>query len=179
MLSFVPLAKNASERSENLLSWVHSWAGNAGGRQKVTVLTPMEWCGVHPDGETYVWLPPPTAAATACEWLGQSIHKRPNSTHLVLVPRLMTAWWRKRLSKTSDLLFTIPVGSKVWNIGNHEPLICALCLPLSRTPPWSHKRTSRVAACKRKLSKLWKEDIDATGSVLRELLGKARTLGKV
>jgi hypothetical protein len=91
MLSFVPLAKSASERSDDLLSWVHSWAGDAGGRQKVSVVPPTEWCGEHPDGGTYIWLPPPAAASTAFEWLGQSIHsKRPNSTHIVLVPRLMT-----------------------------------------------------------------------------------------
>jgi hypothetical protein len=122
----------------------------------------------------------PNAAAAACEWLGhQSIHKRPNSTHLVLVPRLMMAMWRKRLSKTSDLLFTVPIGTKVWGVENHEPLICALCLPLSRSFPWSHRGTARVAACKRKLSSLWKEDFDAAGNILRQLLGKARSLGKV
>jgi hypothetical protein len=179
MLSFVPLSKSASERSKNLLSWVHSWAGDAGGRQKVSVLSPTDWCGAHPEGNTYVWLPPPAAAEAAFEWLGQSIHKRPNSTHLVLVPRLMTACWRKKLSKTSDLLFTIPVGSKVWATENHEPLICAVCLPLSRKFPWSHRGTSRVAACERELSKMWKEDFDATGNILRQLLGEARSLGKL
>jgi hypothetical protein len=67
MLSFVPLAKNAGERSEELLTWVHSWAGDARGSQEVSVLNPTDWCGAHPDGKTYVWLPPPAAAAAACE----------------------------------------------------------------------------------------------------------------
>lgn len=178
MLSFVPLAKSASARSNELLSWVHSWAG-AGGRQKVSVVPPTEWCGVHPEGGTFVWLPPPAAAATAVEWLGQSIHKRPNSTHIVLVPRLLTANWRKRLSKTSDILFTIPIGAKVWLDDNHEPLICAVCLPLSQSFPWSHRRSARVVDCEERLSGLWKTDFDATGYFLRKLLGEARSLGKV
>jgi hypothetical protein len=154
MLSFVPLAESASGHSDELLSWVHSWAGDAGGRQKVSVVPPSEWCGVHPAGGTYVWLPPPAEAATAFEWLGQSIHKRPGSTHIVLVPRLMMAQWRKPLSKTSDLLFTIPIGTKVWSLEKHEPLICAVGLPLSTSFPWSHRRTSRTLVCEGKLSSL-------------------------
>jgi hypothetical protein len=180
MLSFVPLSKNASKRSIDLLSWVHSWAGDAsGGRHTVSVVSPTYWCGVHPAGGTYVWLPPPAAAAAAFEWMGQSIHKRADSIHLVLVPRLMTAHWRKHIAKTSDLLFTIPIGTKVWNFGNHEPLICAVCLPLRRKFPWSHRRTSHTLDCEWKLSSLWKTDYDATRSVLRKLLGEARSLGKV
>jgi hypothetical protein len=32
MLSFVPLHKQAIDRSENLLPWVWSWCGNKGGK---------------------------------------------------------------------------------------------------------------------------------------------------
>jgi hypothetical protein len=179
MLYFVPLAESASDRSNELLYWVHSWAGDAGGRQKVLVVPPTEWCGVHPNGGTYIWLPPPAAADVAIEWLGQSIHKRPDSTHLVLVPQLMTAKIGETLSKTSDFLFTIPIDTNVWSVQNHEPRICAVCLHLSRVFPWSHRRTSRVVDCELKLLELWKVDFNATGNILRQLLGEARSLGQV
>ena len=179
MLPFVPLAKSASERSGDLLSWVHSWAGDAGGSQKVSVVPPTEWCGVHPEGGTYVWLRPPAAAATAFEWLGQSIHKLPNSTHIMLVPRLMTANWRKRLSKTSDNLFTFPIGTKVWSAENYEPLICAVSLPLSQSFPWSHRRSARNVDCEERLLGLSKTDSNATRNFLHQLLGEAHSLGKV
>jgi hypothetical protein len=37
---------------------------------------------------------------------------------------------------------TIPLGAPVWAKSNHEPLICAVCLPLSRLPdagPWKFR----------------------------------------
>jgi hypothetical protein len=145
----------------------------------VKVLLPTGCCDPHPEGGTYVWLPPPAAAATAIERLGQSIHKIPGSVHIAIVSRLMTACWRKRLSKISDLLFTIPVGTKVWPDGEHEPLICAVCLPLSQHSPWSHRGTSRSRGVHLRLSKVWENDEDASRSVLRQLLGQTRALAKV
>ena len=124
------------------------------------ILSPTEWCDPHPSGGTYVWMPPPAAAPAAIEWLGHSIHKRPDSVHIVLVPRLMTALWQKRLSKTSDLLFTIPVVSKVvWPLENHEPLMCAVCSPLSRDSPWRHRGLARVKGGFKRLSPLWEAGV--------------------
>jgi hypothetical protein len=180
MLSFVPLSQSADERSASLLPWIESWAAPPRSKGKLMrVLTATEWCDPHPSGGTYVWLPPPAAAAAAIEWLGQSIHKRPDSVHIVIVPRLMTARWRKRLAKTSDILFTIPLGSSIWSCNEHEPLICAVCLPLSESSPWSHRGTASVKGVLGRLPSLWKNGIDASGSVLRQLLGKARSLGKM
>jgi hypothetical protein len=180
MLSFVPLSQDAAERSPSLLPWVRSWAADKDQSKPVKVLSPTEWCDPHPSGGTYVWIPPPAAASHAVEWMAQSIHKRPDSVHIMLVPRLMTNLWRKRLSKTSDLLFTIPLESKViWKKENHEPLMCAVCLPLSQSSPWSHRASARVKGVFKRLSALWTTGDDPPGRVLRELLGQARALGKV
>jgi hypothetical protein len=178
MLSFVPLAQSADERSPDLLEWVRSWA-ESHKSGPVKILTPTEWCDPHPSGRTYVWVPPPAAAAAAMEWLAQSIHKRPDSVHIVLVPRLMTACWRKRLGKISDLLFTIPLTSKVWPKKNHEPLICSVCLPLSKESPWRHRGSARVKGVRKRMPAMWEESDDASGTLLRELLGQARALGKL
>jgi hypothetical protein len=178
MLSFVPLSQSALERSTGLLPWVKTWADPKDKSKSVKVLSPTEWCDPHPSGETYVWAPPPAAARAAIEWLAQSIQKRPESVHIVLVPRLLTALWRKRLGKTSDLLFTVPLESKVvWKRENHEPLMCAVCLPLSKDSPWSHRGTSRIKKVLRRLPALWETGDDAAGRILRELLGTARALG--
>jgi hypothetical protein len=76
MLSLVPLPQSANERSPKLLPWIHSWATPTRSKGKpVIVLLPTGWCDSHLEGGTYVWLPPPAAAATTLEWLGQSIHK--------------------------------------------------------------------------------------------------------
>jgi hypothetical protein len=138
MMAFVPLNKSAVERSATLLPWIWSWCGDVRGKHKVTWLSPEDWPSTHPVGGIYVWSPPPAAAEVALEWLGQSIHKRPYNTHIVILPRLMTSWWRKKLLKTSDVAFTIPIGSEISATANHEPLICAVCFPLSRLSdgPW-------------------------------------------
>jgi hypothetical protein len=180
MSSFVPLSQNASERSVALLPWVRSWAEAKDKNKQVKVLSPTEWCDPHPSGETHVWVPPPAAAGAAIDWLGQSIHKRPESVHIVLVPRLMTGLWRKELSKTSDLLFTVPLESKaLWPKENHEPLICAVCLPLSQVSPWRHRGSASVETIFGRLPSLWETGDNTAGRVLRELLVQARALGKL
>jgi hypothetical protein len=88
-------------------------------------------CGVVP--------PPPAVAEAALEQLAKSIHKRPQHTHLILVPRLMTAYWRKLLGKICTLTFTVPAGTDVWRISQFEPLIVGLYLPLIRHYPWTLK----------------------------------------
>jgi hypothetical protein len=178
---FVPLAQNAAERLTSLLPWVWSWAApNKEDANQVKALSPTEWCQPHPSGGTYVWVSPPAAASPAIEWPGQSTHRRPDSAHIVLVPRLMTALWQKILSKTLDLLFTVPLESKVlWPKENHEPLICAVCLPLSQESPWRHRGSARVTGVLQRLPPLWETGDDSPQRILRQLLGKARALAKL
>ena len=88
----------------------------------------------------------------------------------------MTAWWYKVLNKAANLIFLVLVGMPVWKKTEHKPLICAIILPLSRAEPWRHKGTMRTTRVLRTLPELWKDDFARTGSVLRELLGKARDL---
>ena len=78
-----------------------------GGEQKVTLLQPEDWPSAHEDGGVYVWSPPLAAANPALDWLGQSIHKRPYNTHVLLIPRLMTLWGQRKLLKTADVAFNI------------------------------------------------------------------------
>jgi hypothetical protein len=64
-------------------------------------------------GETWMlWVPPPAASDVALEELLNSRHKRDYINHVVVIPRLMTHLWRKRLHKLSDLLLEVPAGSR-------------------------------------------------------------------
>jgi hypothetical protein len=178
MMSFVPLHLRAVDRSAELMPWIWSWCGDKGGKQKVTLLQPEDWTSPHEEGGVFVWSPPPAAAEAALELLGQSIHKRPYSTHVVLIPRLMTSWWRKKLLKTSDVAFTIPIGSPVWATANHEPLICAVCYPLSRVAdgPWRFSDSTLGKRLQGKLPKMFASGVRNAGNILRECLVRARTL---
>jgi hypothetical protein len=181
MMSFVPLNKSAIERSSTLLPWVWSWCGDKGSKHRITWLCPEEWPAAHEEYGIYVWSPPPAAAEVALEWLGQSIHKRPYSTHVVLLPRLMTSWWRKKLLKTSDVAFTIPIGSEIWATANHKPLICAVCFPLSRLSdgPWKFGDSTLAKRLQRQLPKMLESGVRNAGNLLRKCVVKARTLSEL
>ena len=67
--------------------------------------------------------------------------KRPYLLQIVLIPRLMTARWRKQLRKSADLLVLFALTKdNLWGKTQHEPLIFALCLPLSLHYPWRYRR---------------------------------------
>ena len=108
MNSFIPLNESALERSSTLKEWLESWAtGN------LEFLEPRDWFIRSHDlveGEfevnadrfewpryrkgTYVWSPPPAAAEPALEELRKARHRRTASTHLILIPRLLTPTWQ-------------------------------------------------------------------------------------
>jgi hypothetical protein len=52
---------------------------------------------------------PPTAADVVTEQLREAQHKRPDCLHITVVPRFMTARWRKILAK--DLIVELPAGN--------------------------------------------------------------------
>jgi hypothetical protein len=92
---FVPLHLSALERQTSpLTNWVNSWFGSVG---EFTWLKPEDWYYQVQFEKRCIWCPPPAAAEAALEQLVKSIHKQPYQTHLVLIPRLMTAFWRKLL----------------------------------------------------------------------------------
>jgi hypothetical protein len=77
--------------------------------------------------------------------VGEARHKRPQCTHIVVVPRLMTGNWRKGMLKESDMELTTSVGTDVWGACQHEPLLMFISFPLCRHPPWSLKKTGYLA----------------------------------
>jgi hypothetical protein len=149
MLSFIPLDRGALERLAALLAWIMEWVNMSAeddqeGWSKFRVLAPSNWARPHMPRGTYLWSPPPAAGEAMVDRLGKSLHKRPTSIHVVLIPRLMTYLWRKRLSKTCDFMVDLPVGPEQWNHSQHEPLVLAISLPLSKTSPWRYRGTTVV-----------------------------------
>jgi hypothetical protein len=176
---FIPLHHSALSQSSTLISWTTDWAADAQGMAP-SVLAPNDWCQAHPHQGTYIWTPPPAAAATALEFLNESVHKRPFSTHILLVPRIMTAWWFKIANKASDLVVNIKPGvGDWWNAAQLEPLTLCIVLPLSREKPWKHRRTKRVLQVERRLQEMWQNREERSRTVLRELLSHARSVSRV
>jgi hypothetical protein len=174
MLNFVPLHLNAIERQgSSLVEWINSWFSGA---DTPAILTPHEWFTTGHKHSTCVWVPPPAAAEVALEQLVYSIHKRPLHIHLVIIPRLFTARWRKLLGKICCLNFTVPLDSDIWNFSNYEPLVVGLYLPLSRHQPWNLRNTPFLDGVARNLRNLPPSDPGWGRLILCQLLFTSRSL---
>ena len=126
-----------------------------------------------------MWAPPPAAAHAALDELGTARHKRPSSSHIVIVPRLFTAQWRRMLGKMVDLLFFVPCGHSIWGKDQHEPLTIALCLPLISHRPWSLRGCPAMLAAQRQLRGLLAGSERDERNYLRKLLNWTRSLGSL
>ena len=126
----------------------------------------------------FVWSPPPAAAEVVVERLGVAKHKRPNSLHLVVVPRLMTGRWRKHLGRATDGYFKIE-DPELWNLSHQfEPVFVFVSLPFLPHRPNFKQRKSVV----RRLARLLQgEGVQQASSpvqrdILRQLLCESSCL---
>ncbi len=95
--------------------------------------------------------------------------KRQASTHVVLIPRLLTTRWLRSLYKVADVIFDVPIGQPFWPTTNYEPLIVAICFPFISRKPWQLQGTPRMLNVKRSLQKMWgAESVDGR-NLLRKL----------
>ena len=173
-LKFVPLHLGALDREpEAVKEWVESWFG---GERRPLWLNPEDWYEAGHVTDRSVWVPAPAAADAALEQLAKATHKRTHLTHLVIIPRLMTATWRRMLSKICDIVFTVPCGTEIWANANFEPLIVGLCLPLLKRSPWKLRGTKFVADLERELRGLSPTDFRRSRIILREFFQQSREL---
>jgi hypothetical protein len=191
MISHIPLGKSALDRDASLEKWIRSWAG-----KNMEILSPDDWFfrGQGIDGfapnelgrrvpvyrsGTFVWCPPPAAADVAAEEMRRSRHKREDSFHVFVCPRLMTNLWRKSVLKEADFCFEVPVGFSVWSSEMHEPLLIAVCLPFISTRPWKLGNTPKLLGMARELRHVWDDPKGTPGFILRKLFqlpGRLRSM---
>jgi hypothetical protein len=172
MLSFVPLHQSALEREPTLYNWVVSWTCD----DPVTWLSPFGWYTNGHQPGWFVWCPPPAAADACLEQLAVAIHKRPKTFHIVVLPRLMTSYWRQLLGKICDLIVTIPLGSTPWPHHHFEPLLLGIYFPLTCHRPWRLRDTPLLDNVASQLSGLRASAFNWGGDILRKLLRDAGSL---
>jgi hypothetical protein len=171
ILEFVPLHQSALELSPLLKEWLKKcWPKERG---KLEFLTPKDWFAHGTTSRNCVWAPAPAAAGAAGEMLSRAVHKHPASFHLFIAPRLMTAYWRRRVGRLADFSMELGAGSPAWPLGRHEPVLIFVCLPLSVHRPWKLRGTKFLVEYERKLRMLHKADSKGRGRILRQLLFKA------
>lgn len=182
MLSFIPLHLTACDRSPDLTSWICSWLGH-----DCEILTPQQWftrghqhVGGHYDqygfwhpitkAGKFVWVPPPAAAEIALEELRKSLIKRRDSTHVIVIPRLLLPEWRRSLGKAADLVFQINAGTTFWPEEMFEPLTIGIVFPFLSSKPWQCKHTPKMFYMARRLPKVFQESEVVGRNLLCKLL---------
>ncbi len=185
MLEFVELGSSAVERHPPLLDWIRGWAGNP----DLSPMTPEEWfveahgvCGgdLNADGiwmprhekpmQTHLWCPAPAVADAALEELLKARHKRTDTFHIVVIPRLMTPRWRRLYRKVCDFMCEIPAGSFHWPSNMFEPLWLGIVLPFTHHRPWRLRRAPLLLEMEREMRQVLKGGQADGGNILRELL---------
>lgn len=138
----LPLDISALDRSESLSSWLQSWFPD-----QVEFLKPSDWfqrghdiLGWEKETDSklwhpkikkscIVWAPPPAAAYKAVEELRVARHKRQDSIHMFICPRLFTSMWRSHLQKSADIVFEVPARTPCWGMEMLEPLVVDCYFP--------------------------------------------------
>ena len=182
ILSFIPLHLSAIDRCTHLLPWIYSWVG-----EKLEVLTPKDWYQLGHDirgwadpknGEPFSrpllrkgvfgWFPPPSCADVALEQLRMARIKRQDSSHVFVVPRLLTPRWLKQLWKACDVVLSVPAGTQGWPVDMYEPVLIGICFPFLSFNPWQFRGTPKMFSMARKLRGVFKENELDAGTLLRK-----------
>jgi len=182
MLSFCPWNISALDRSKNLTTWLLEVFG-----KKLEFLEPHQWFNRghdHAGGKrdesgfwrlnfrkgNFVWSPPPAAADAALEELRKARLKRRNSTHFIVIPKLLTPLWLKQMNKACDFVLTIKNTHSFWPESMCEPLILGICFPYIPCRPWQIRRTPKLLSMGRTMSGVSSKDQMDPGNLLRKLL---------
>jgi hypothetical protein len=169
MLVFVDLAHTAIERHPPLLDWVWTWTKLS----KLEPLTPegwyeeghgitggtldshKVWIPTHGDkNKLFLWAPQPLIADAALEELLKALHKRTDTFHVVLKPRLMTPRWRRLFNKACDFTFVVSPGYAFWPADMFEPLWVGNVLPFTHHRLWCFKRAPLLVEIGRDLQEV-------------------------
>ena len=196
MLSFIDLALSATVRAPGVIEFVKSWVEPVLGGLKL--LSPEEWfveghgiVGGKKDargvwipthaggGKAYLWSPPPVIADVALEECLKAVHKRTDSFHIFVIPRLFTLRWMRLLYKLSDFVFHIQPGSRFWPSDMHEPLFVGISLPLLSRFPWSLRGTPLLVGLERQLCEVQRSGQDDGRHLLQQLLRTPGVLARV
>ena len=135
------------------------------------------WIPTHgPANKLFLWAPQPAVADAALEELLKARHKRSDTFHVVVLPRLMTPRWRRLFNKACDFSFVVPPETSFWPANMFEPLWVGILLPFVQHRPWCLKRTPLLVELGSSLRGMLPSREEDAGNLLRELLRLPRRL---
>ncbi|KAI2508114.1 hypothetical protein MHU86_6287 [Fragilaria crotonensis] len=183
MSAFIPIHLGAVERSPvDLVPWIQGWAG-----KEANLLDEMGWFQqghdlegwrkgedsvsrpiINPGRMIHIWSPAPMAAEVALSELRKARIKRQRAAHIFVCPRLCTSQWLRHLFKVADFVFEVPIGSSVWPVDMHEPLLIGVLFPFIRVDPWQLRGSPKMHAMGRQLRKMFQESEVGACDLLRK-----------
>ena len=195
MLTFVDLAKSACDRQgPPLLDWIRGWTKST----DLLPLTPEEWFveghgiiggernahGIwipkhEPRSSIHLWTPPPAVADVALEELLKARHKRSDTYHIIVIPRLYTPRWRRLFNKACDFTFSVPPNKSFWSAAMFEPLWVGIVLPFTHHRPWQLKRAPLLVDLERELREVLRDGDGDGRHILLQLLNLNKRLARV
>ena len=104
----------------------------------------------------YLWAPQPCIADIAIEQLRSARLKRHQSVHIMIIPKLCYATWRRQFHKAMDMILYLPQRWSFWDSNMCEPLIFGFCFPFCRSKPWSVRGTPKLCELERSVQAMWK-----------------------
>ena len=196
MSEFIPLHLTAFERSPALEPWLRSCVETGHVEHQFTILKPEGWFEQGHDiiggaknsdqvwmpeykNGNYIWAPPPAAADVCIDELRKARHKRQESTHLFVCPRIMAPSWRRQMHRSADVILSIPPGHPAWPRDMHEPLTIAIYFPFLKSNPWQLKGCKRLLDMERNLQRMLSDHPGTERYLLRELWSFTRKLPKL
>ena len=193
MLSFVPLHLTALERCSGLRELIIKTVIPNKDEEEIQFLNYEDWFLLGHDivggqknddgiwipryqAGTYIWTPPPAGGQIAVEQIRRARLKRENSTHVVIIPRLMSMEWKRQLFRVSDLFVDLPFDEN-WTKEKHlEPLTFAVIFPFLNHRPWQLKRTQAFLGMGNLLRRMWKDGKVSAWDLLRKFFEQSRKL---
>lgn len=192
--SFIPLHLSCLDRQPKLRSWLESFISPSSSQSSIEFLSIPDWfdrghdiLGGQKNGDgvwtpnyspgTFIWTPPPAAGLVAIEQLRRARVKRELSTHVFVLPRLMSAEWMKQVYKVSDLCIELPFDDTLWKKDtHHEPLFIAFVFPFLPHRPWQLKRSPAFLGMAGTMRRMWNEGGLSPRVVLSQFFASARKL---
>ena len=171
-LHHVPMSESASDLQPNLIDWFMKALPK---KSKWNLLDPTGWfteAFEDPEG-CFIWVPPPALARQAIDCLCDIHHIHPYSSHIVVVPSLMTGHWRKRLGKCSDVVFVIKSECHIWPKHLHEPLTIAFIAPQLREQPWRLGRSDWLEKRQPRMREMLSQNSKTAGRSVRQFWNEA------
>ncbi len=143
-----------------------------GALDKNNVLVPIHKA----KNKLHLWAPPPLVGDATLEELLKVCHKRTDTFHVVLIPRLLAPQWHRLFNKACDFTFFVSPIVSFWSPEMYEPLWVGIILLFSSHRPWCFERAPLLV----EMAKDWHEVLSTGegdgGDILRKLLKLPQTV---